>query len=202
MPPMPRDPIITRAALEHDRPAINATLAEAFQNEPAFSFILPDPDARRKTLQRAFPIITREDMKAGCVMMTAGAEAATSWRRPWHMHETRWEAIRTRLPFLRAFGPAIGRAALVGGLIREHLPQEPCWYLHFAGCHSHYRGKGFGGAAIRAGLARADLTRAKAYLETADEANIPIYRALGFEIIQSWQVPDGPQFWGMMRAGR
>jgi len=85
-------------------------------------------------------------------------------------------------------------------LIKQHLPQEGCWYLHYAGCHSQHRGKGYGGAAIRAGLERADAARSKAYLETADEANLAIYRALGFDVVQTWQVPDGPQFWGMMRA--
>jgi hypothetical protein len=59
-----------------------------------------------------------------------------------------------------------------------------------------------GGAAIRAGLALADADRTKAWLETADPANLPIYRALGFEIACTWQVPDGPQFWGMMPPAR
>lgn len=197
-----RAAIPCRAASRSDRDAVIATLAEAFEHEPAFSFILPDPAARRRALARAFRIIFDEDIRAGAIMMTAQTEAVTAWRSPAHMHEGQWEAIRTRLPYLLAFGPAIGRAAQVAALIKAHLPQEGFWYLHYAGCHSDHRGKGFGGAAIRAGLARADAERAKAWLETADEANLAIYRALGFEIACSWQVPGGPQFWGMMRAAR
>jgi RimJ/RimL family protein N-acetyltransferase len=189
-----------RLAMHADKPAAIATLAEAFQNEPAFSFILPDPVARRVALQRAFKIIVREDMSAGAILMTPQAEAVTAWRSPQRMHETLWDRLRTQLSYVLAFGSTIGRAALVGGLIKQHLPQEGCWYLHYAGCHSQHRGKGYGGAAIRAGLDRADAARSKAYLETADEANLAIYRALGFDVVQTWQVPDGPQFWGMMRA--
>lgn len=191
-----------RVASRLDKAAVVATLAEAFQHEPAFSFIQPDAAARRRALVRAFSIVFDEDIRAGAIIMTPQAEAVTAWRSPAQMHEGRWEAIRTRLPYLLAFGPAIGRAAQVSALIKAHLPDEGCWYLHYAGCHSDHRGKGFGGAAIRGGLARADAERAKCWLETADAANLAIYRALGFEVACSWQVPGGPQFWGMMRPAR
>ena len=202
MSDQPRAAIPCRTASRSDQDAVVATLAEAFLHEPAFSFILPDPDARRRALRRAFKIIFAEDIRAGAIMMTPQAEAVTAWRSPAQMREGQWEAIRTRLPYLLAFGPAILRAAQVADLIKAHLPAEGCWYLHYAGCHSDHRGKGFGGAAIRAGLARADADRAKAWLETADAANLAIYRALGFEVACTWQVPGGPQFWGMMRAAR
>lgn len=191
-----------RVALRADRSAAIATLADAFAHEPAFSFILPDDDARRRALRRAFGIIFDEDTRAGAVFLTQGAEAVTAWRSPAHMREGRWETLRTRLPYLLAFGTAIGRAAEVAALIKAHLPPEGCWYLHYAGAHSQHRGKGFGGAAIRAGLARADAQRARAWLETADPDNLVIYRSLGFEVVHSWQVPEGPRFWGMMRAAR
>lgn len=198
----PSPAIASRPAARSDRDAAIATLAEAFQDEPAFSFILPDPAARRRALARAFAIVFDEDIKAGAIMMTPQAEAVTAWRKASRMHEGRWEALRTRIPYLFAFGPAIGRAASVAALIKAHLPPEGCWYLHYAGCQSDHRGKGFGGAAIRAGLERADAERAKAWLETADAGNLPIYRALGFEVASTWQVPGGPQFWGMMRPAR
>lgn len=193
---------LCRKAEGADIPAAAATLAEAFQHEPAFSFILPDADARRAALAKAFRIIVPEDVRAGAVMMTPRAQAATTWRSPGQMHESGWESIRTGLPYLLAFGSSIGRALQVSGLIKANLPREHCWYLHYAGCHSAHRGKGFGGAAIRAGLDLADADRAKAYLETADAANLPIYQSLGFAVIHSWHVPDGPKFWGMMRAAR
>ena len=191
-----------RRANAVDKPAIVSTLSDAFFNEPAFSFIVPDATARKRALEKAFRIIVDEDHKIGSIMMTSGAEAATAWRTPGLVRDSQWDAIRTGLPYLLAFGTAIGRASLVAKLIKSHLPVEEYWYLHYAGCHSSHRSKGFGGAAIRAGLEQADAARCKAYLETADENNIPIYRALGFHIMHSWQVPDGPQFWGMMRGPR
>lgn len=189
-----------RRANAADKSAVVSTLSDAFFNEPAFSFILPDDAARKRALEKAFRIIVDEDRKIGSIMMTSGAEAATAWRTPGLVRDSQWDAIRTGLPDLLAFGTAIGRASLVAKLIKSNLPVGEYWYLHYAGCHSSHRSKGFGGAAIRAGLEQADAARCKAYLETADENNIPIYRALGFHIVHSWQVPDGPQFWGMMRG--
>ena len=191
--------ILSRPATRADCAAVVATLAEAFQHEPAFSWIVPDPAARRRALLRTFGIVFDEDIRAGCLMMTPAAEAVTAWRSPAQMREGTWEAIRTRLPYLLAFGPAIGRAAEVAALIKANLPPQGCWYLHYAGCHSHHRGKGYGGAAIRAGMALADAQGTAAWLETADEGNLAIYRALGFAIERDWQVPGGPRFWGMLR---
>lgn len=200
--PSSRAAIVCRTASRPDRAAVIATLADAFAHEPAFSFILPDHDARCQALRRAFGIVFDEDTKAGAVFLTDRAEAVTAWRSPARMSEGRWEALRTRLPYLLAFGTAIGRAATVAGLIKANLPPDGCWYLHYAGSHSQHRGQGFGGAAIRGGLARADAERACAWLETADVANLALYRSLGFEVVKSWQVPEGPRFWGMMRPPR
>ena len=196
------DVLSCRPAQASDKPALIATLADAFAHEPAFSFIVPDAAARKVALAHAFRIIVDEDHRAGNIMMTTGGEAATLWRMPGRMRETRWDAIRTGLPYLAAFGTAIGRASQVAGSIKAHLPADECWYLHYAGCRASRRGKGFGGAAIRAGLIQADAANTRAYLETADQNNLPIYRALGFEIVHSWQVPAGPQFWGMIRLPR
>ncbi len=194
-------PLCRRAQIA-DLETVVASLSDAFQNEPAFSYIVPNAEKRRKALPRAFRIIVKEDIKVGRVMMTAGGEAATAWRVPGLVHETRLDELRNVLPFISAFGTATLRALRISNMIKAHLPGEDCWYLHMAGCHSRHQGKGFGGAAIRAGLAGADAERRKAYLETADPKNLPIYRALGFEIVHTWQVPAGPQFWGMMRAAR
>lgn len=202
MSDQPDATIPCRPAVRADRAAVVATLAEAFQHEPAFSWIVPDPAARRRALARTFGIVFDEDIRAGCLMMTPSAEAVTAWRSPAQMREGTWEGLRTRLPYLLAFGPAIGRAATLAALIKANLPPDGCWYLHYAGCHSQHRGKGYGGAAIRAGLAMADADRSPAWLETADEANLPIYRALGFAVARVWQVPGGPMFWGMMRPAR
>jgi ribosomal protein S18 acetylase RimI-like enzyme len=190
------------AATSAQAGALAHTLARAFQAEPAFSFIIPEPDARRKALARAFPMFVREDMAKGIAFATPGCEAVTLWRAPGHAHDGLWDMIRLFPAYAGSLRSGLMRGERVSRFIGKHLPAEPVWYLHFAGCDPAYQGRGMGGAAIRAGLARADADGLPAYLETADPGNLSIYAALGFEHVHELDVPGGPHFWGMQRPPR
>jgi len=191
--------VAVRQAQASEMDVVVGIMVEAFHDEPAFAFILPDEKVRSQALRKAFEIIVPEDQRAGRVFLTEDGEAAALWRKPGHMRESRWDALRTALPYLYAFGAAIGRASQVARLIKANLPTQDCWYLHYVGCRLPHRGKGYGGAVIRAGLELADAQGCSAYLETCDARNLPIYRALGFDVVGSWQTPGGPAFWRMMR---
>ena len=186
---------------ENDR-EVAQTLARAFQNETGWNYVIPDADQRAKRLARAFHLFLRDEHRKGAVFGTPGFEAVTLWRGPGQAHDSLWDRIRLIVPFIKVLGGAIGRGLEVSDLIEKHLPKEPCWYLHYAGCHPDFQGKGFGGAAIRAGLERADYDGLPAYLETADAHNVELYRSFGFEVVHEWQIPEGPMFWGMKRAGK
>ena len=183
-------------------PRLAKTLARAFQDEPAFSYIIPTAEKRRQSLQRAFPVFIREDFAKGLAFATPGGEAVTLWRAPGKAHDSLWDTIRLLPTFVSALGSGVLRGERVARSIEHHLPKEPVWYLHFAGCDPAHQGKGIGGAAIRAGLARADDDGIPAYLETADPKNLGIYIALGFALVHEWDVSGGPHFWGMQRKPR
>jgi ribosomal protein S18 acetylase RimI-like enzyme len=187
-------------ANEHERVA--KTLACAFQNEEACSYIFPDPEVRARRLIAMFRVIVANDAPAGNIYQSVGGEAITLWRAPGKATGTTWEFARSLFPFIAALGPGIGRGLKISGLIEKHHPTEPFYYLHFAGCAPEHQGKGLGGAAIRAGLAQADADHLPAYLETATERNIGLYCNLGFEVIAEWSVTRGLPFWGMLRPAR
>ena len=187
-------------ARETDRAPIAAMLARAFGDDPATSFIFPDPVLRAKRLPRLFGILFDEDAH-GMRLVTAGGEAATLWRPPGGNRTTKLDLLREALPLLHTFGTAIGRALAVSDAIDAHLPQGDYWYLHIAGCEPAQQGKGFGGAAVRSGLERVAGSGLPAYLETPLERNIGFYQGLGFEVTADWVVPKGgPRFWSMWRA--
>ena len=190
--------IIDKAAYE----SIARTLARAFQNEEACSYIFPDPEVRARRLIAMFRVMVANDAKAGSAYQTESGEAITLWRAPGNPSGTAWESAKSLLPLIAALGPSIGRGLQVSGLNEKHYPTEPFHYLHFAGCAPEHQGKGLGGAAIRAGLAQADADHLPAYLETATERNIGIYRNLGFEVIAEWSVTRALPFWGMLRPAR
>ena len=189
-----------RVAGDRDRTAIAATLARAFGDDPATSFIFPDPVLRAKRLPRLFALLFDEDVH-GMRLVTAGGEAATLWRPPGKNRTSKLDLVREALPLLSIFGTAIGRALAVSDAIDLHLPQGDYWYLHIAGCEPAQQGKGFGGAAVRSGLERIAGSGLPAYLETPLERNIGFYQGLGFEVTADWVVPKGgPRFWSMRRA--
>jgi ribosomal protein S18 acetylase RimI-like enzyme len=191
-----------RLLVPTDNLDVAQTLARAFQNESGWSYVIPDPKLRAQRLIGAFRLFLRDEHRKGAVFGTDGFEAVTLWRGPGEAHDGIWDTARLMLPFLRVLRYSIFRGLEVAGLIEKHLPKEPVWYLHYAGCDPAYQGQGFGGAAIRAGLDRADEDGLPAYLETADEKNVALYRNFGFEVKHSWHVPEGPQFWGMQRPGK
>mgnify|MGYP001028946507 FL=1 len=187
-----------RRATEADRDAVTAMLARAFQDDPATSYILPDPADRARRLPRLFRLLYESD-GGGMRLVTPGGEAATLWRAPGNADVSTWEIVRRAPALLHALGGGVGRALRVSDAIAAHHPAGEYWYLHIAGCDPAAQGRGLGGAAVRAGLAHIP-PRFPAYLETATERNLGFYRGLGFEVVDEWHVPKGgPRFWSMTR---
>jgi GNAT superfamily N-acetyltransferase len=187
-----------RPAAPQDRAAVAAMLARAFADDPAMTYIFPDPADRTKRLPRLFALLYDGDGPVGMRLAASGIAGATLWRGPGRSKTGMWEMIRHAPGMVRALGGAIGRALAVASAIDAHHPSGNFWYLHVAGCDPQHQGKGIGGALIRDGIARAG--RLPCYLETATEKNLGLYRSLGFEVTDDWQVPKGgPRFWSMAR---
>lgn len=182
------------------RTAAVATLAAAFQNDPAVCWIIPDPVARARRLRLMYDWLFDDHLAHGLILGTPGAEAVTLWRGPGKVHYRTPLRPAHLLHLLRIFGPCILRAAKVGDTIDAHLPRgEQRYYLRYAGVRPDCQGKGLGGLAIRAGLARAREAGLPAMLETATPGNVGLYQRLGFAVIEEWDVPGraAPHFWTM-----
>lgn len=193
-------PIPVRVVGSAERRAVSAMLARAFANDPAMAYIFPDPAIRARRLPMLFALLFDEDALAGMRLAVPGALAATLWRAPGHVRTPRSHMIAQFLPLLRLFGTAIGRALAISEAIDAHSPREPCWYLHIAGCDPARQGRGLGRAVVQSGLSRIAGGGLPCYLETATEANLSFYAALGFEVTGDWRVGGaGPVFWSMMR---
>nr|WP_240047697.1 GNAT family N-acetyltransferase [Sphingomonas panacisoli] len=189
-----------REATPDDRTAVAAMLARAFANDPAMSYIFPDPRDRAKRLPRLFALLFDADAP-GLRLVTGDAQAATLWQRPGTPQASTMDLLRQAIPLVGALGFALPRAMRVGDALDAHAPPERHWYLHIAGVDPSQQGKGLGGASIRDGLARAAADGVPAYLETATESNVALYQSLGFAVTGEWHVPKGgPKFWSMLRA--
>jgi ribosomal protein S18 acetylase RimI-like enzyme len=192
--------IVEGTAADHQ--VLVTTLALAFQDDPAVSWIFPDAEQRRRRLPGMFDIILPGDLLAGLALRSPGDEVATLWRAPGKAHTGNIEMLRLAFPLIRTFGTAIGRALAIADAIDAHHPNGfDYWYLHYAAVRPEWQGKGWGGTAIRAGLARAEADGKPAYLETATQSNVGLYQRLGFAVTDEWDVPKGgPHFWSMLKT--
>ena len=183
-----------------DLPAVVETLAQAFQTDPALSWILPDADHRARALRSLFRVLAPADARAGVVLRSDADEAASLWRAPGQADSGALEFLRNVLPLIATFGTALPRGLKVQGGIDDHRPKGRFWYLHYVGVRPGHQGKGHGGRIIRAQTTIADGDALPCWLETATPENVPLYERLGFVTQVQWDVPGGgPHFWGMMR---
>lgn len=190
--------IIEANATQHQ--AVIATLSDAFMTDPALAYIVPNDEARRKMLPKLFRLIVAGDHAAGTVMRSGNDEAAALWRHPGMAKDEAENSLSMLITMVRIFGFALPRAAPVADALTAHLPDGRYHYLHFVGVRAAHQGKGWGGAIIREGLARADADGLPTWLETATPENVPLYQRLGFVTQVEWDIPKGgPHFWGMMR---
>lgn len=183
-----------------DRARLCAMLSRAFADDPAMTFLFPDPVQRARRMPRLFALLFDTDVNGGMRLTTAGGEAATLWRGPGRIRTNRGDMWRHALPLAAVFGTALRRAVTLSDAITAHMPAGDYWYLHLAGCEPALQGRGLGAAVIRAGLSRA-AGRLPCYLETATQANVGFYNRLGFAVTDEWCVPrGGPRFWSMVRS--
>mgnify|MGYP000906284285 CR=1 FL=1 len=185
---------------ESHRQGAVATLAAAFAQDPALSWIMPDPVQRARRLPLMFDWLFDDHLEHGTVLGTADCAAVTMWRGPGKVHYRTPLYPRHLWHMLQVFGGNILRAAGVGDTIDRHVPKgEQHHYLRYAAVRPDCQGKGLGGRTIRAGLAEAARLGVPACLETATESNVGLYRSLGFAVIDEWQVRGhgAPRFWTM-----
>ncbi len=184
-----------------DLPAITASLARAFSDDPVFIYLMGGTfDERRATL--AFEMLGRNMLDHGLVLITPDRKAAAFWSPPGKWKVPPWTIIRTLPLTLRAYKFGIFRALGALGRMEKLHPQEPHYYLEVLGTDPVQQGHGYGAALMNEILSRADEERVGAYLESSKDTNVPYYRRFGFEVVGEIHHPNGPTMWRMWRDPR
>jgi ribosomal protein S18 acetylase RimI-like enzyme len=82
--------------------------------------------------------------------------------------------------------------------VGDHSPNEDLWQLDSIAVNPSSQRRGFGGALIQEGLARAKLDGSGAFLSTGTAHNVAIYEKYGFRVIERAYAPEGgPLIWFM-----
>jgi ribosomal protein S18 acetylase RimI-like enzyme len=178
-------------------------LARAFQNDPAWVWLIPDAEKRRRLLPWLFRV--GFDVTAAEVWTTSGAvHGAARWlppgRPPMRVGPTLKALVTTPFRLGSAVAPFFAYGRAVEALRAEPVP-SPHWYLAGIGVDPPEQGHGIGASLLQPGLAAAARAMVPAALLTNNEANLPFYERHGFQVVREDQTPkDGPRAWAMVKA--
>jgi GNAT superfamily N-acetyltransferase len=188
-----------RRARAEDVQRLKAVLAEAFFEDPIFSWLMPEDAKRPARLRRYFGIELRHlALARGRVWTTddlAGAALSLppgAWRSP----------LRVTLLEGSAFGIHLSRAARMGAAIEWRHARERHYYVRDVGVHPDMQGKGLGSALLRPTLERCDREGLPAYLEASSERNAALYERHGFRITGELRVGGSPPLRLMLRPAQ
>lgn len=200
--------VSVRPGTKSDVPLLSKVLADAFDDDPVMSWILPDPASRKARMARMFSGWTRHHHLAGggveVAVDTQGAiGGAALWDPPGRWKQSTWSSLMVIPTLLRAMGGRARVGAGVDAVIEAAHPSSPHWYLATIGTGTTARGGGYGKALLASRLDRCDADHVPAYLESSKAANIPYYQRFGFEVTGEIAVPGGgPTLYPMWREPR
>lgn len=195
-------PVITAGSVAQVD-TLAAVLADAFEHDPVMNWVIP-----AISLYPAFFRLLINDifLPRGLVHLEHEARGAALWLPPGEKFDVRPSVglARLILKLLWHKGPApLLRLPRQGALFERHHPGQPHYHLLFIGCRQASQGSGIGSALLKHGLRICDEARMPAYLESSNEANLPLYQRHGFDVIASESLPGpGPRVWFMWRERR
>lgn len=180
----------------------SAVLARAFQDDPAWVWLIPDAERRRRLLPWLFRI--GFDVTAADVWTTAGLiRGAARWlppgRPPMRVGPMLKALVTTPFRLGSAMAPFLAYGRAVEALRAETMP-DPHWYLAGIGVEPSAQGHGVGTALLEPGLAAATRAGLPAVLLTNNEANLGFYERHGFTVVRQGDTPQGgPHAWAMVK---
>lgn len=182
-----------------DGSTINGILAQAFQDDPVFCWIVPDDRARTGALPGVFGAFTDVYVDHDETYVAEREAGAALWVPPGvePFTEAQGESFGQRM--VELLGPHAERAFELNQLLDEHHPQDPCWHLQFVGVIPEHQGRGLGSRLLSTVLGRADADGSAAYLEATSLNNRRLYERHGFETVGELRPTHGPPLWPMWR---
>ncbi len=177
-------------------------LARAFLDDPAWVWLIPDPEKRARLLPWLFRV--GFDVTAAEVYATPGpVRGAARWlppgRPPMRIAATLKAIAATPFKLGAATAPFLAYGRAVEQMRADTIP-GPHWYLAGIGVDPAAQRQGVGAALLQPGLRAATDAGLPAVLLTNNEVNLHFYESHGFAVEREGRTPaDGPRAWAMVR---
>jgi GNAT superfamily N-acetyltransferase len=175
--------VAVREATRADRAAVAEVLGAAFQVEPVYQWLFPDPAVRRRRLgPLLWTMVTQLHRDLGVVHVAVDGHAIVGvavWDAPGTTEPDLRRILRALPGMLRATGRRLPRLARLGAPLDAARPATPHWYLSHLGVAPDRQGRGVGTALMAAMPPLHD--GAPAYLECKPD-NVAFYQRFGFTL--------------------
>ena len=187
-----------------DERAAVASLSTAFAEYPLLPLLCPNARRRPRVTEAFCRFLFRSAVRVGGAFGTPDRAAVVcSWPvgSEW---PSRWDAVRAGgLSFAWTMGWRATRLmtrleAEFDAARAEHTAGPHC-YVPLLGVRPDAQGKGLSRAVLKPVFDRADREGVPVYLETVPEANVAIYKKLGFELVGHRELSRGLPNWEMVR---
>jgi GNAT superfamily N-acetyltransferase len=177
--------------------ALAPVFGRAFVHEPMMRWPLGSDGDLAERFTQCFAYFLEAALPLGLVWEAGAAEGAAVWIPP--EQSEAWESHPWNQPRILALADDGGRRYdAFWNWVATHETAEPSWQLDSIAVQAELQRRGIGRALIEAGVARARLDGARAFLSTGTAANVGIYCRCGFRVYDEADAPDGgPHIWFM-----
>jgi GNAT superfamily N-acetyltransferase len=190
-----------RKATEDESQALARTLGRAFQSDPVFGWLIPDPARREALLAPTFGLFLRRLwLRHEETYTVDGASGVAAWNPPGTWHAGPVDQLRLLPAMLRVWGRLSPRGLRALTALERGHPSDRHHYLAFMGVEPESQGRGLGSKLLFPVLSRCDGNGTPAYLEASAPRNRGLYERHGFEVTEEIRLGRGaPPVWRMWR---
>jgi GNAT superfamily N-acetyltransferase len=183
---------MARIATEADYDAAVETIVQAFDADPLWSWMFPDPQKRAEQHATVFGLYVESALPNEGVWMTDDRASAVAVFTHPGKQELSEDAEARLEPFITETLGAHAPAALQTlERFEAAIPQDrPFYYLSLLGTRRDSRGQGIGMGLLAELVAQADREGEPTYLESTNPDNNRRYERLGFQVQGRFQTPD------------
>lgn len=171
-----------------------STLAEAFQDDPLFSWVQPDFERRRRGLLPLYQAVVRRCNALGGVVDVADGGGVAGWVPAGRTSVStvdlfRFGLLATPLWLGTSAAMRLSRHDAAADLLIEDHAMAGDAYLWALGTDPYRRGHGYARLAVEECLSEASRSGAgRVLLKTENPRNVTLYEHLGFHVLAEQQV--------------
>ena len=186
------DNLSPRVASPRDSDEVVSILVGAFHDDPTWSWAFPDPALRAEQHKRLWRLFVDGAMRFPWVWLTKGNTATSVWIPPLETEFSGEQEAALEPAITEMLGPKASRVLHALEMFDQAHPRGvPHFFLSLLATVPEHRGHGYGLRLLTENLRQIDEAGMPSYLEASNPANVPLYMRHGFEVLDSFTVPEG-----------